>query len=323
MSDRSPQRIVSLLPGLTELVCALDLEDHLEGRSHECDFPRSITDRPVLTSSNYPHTDELDNRQIHNSITNLLQHALSIYKVDDEKLIDLKPDIILTQDHCEVCAVSTSDLTDAVRKSLGPDTEIVSASPSDLQTVFNSFVDIAESLGVQKSGELLVDKIQSRFDEIRHKVKNLQRPNVVAIEWIDPLMTGGNWMPEMIEIAGGTPLLAEAGEHSPWIEWEKIEACNPDVILILPCGYSIEKTRSEMGTLTNRKSWKELKAVQSDRVYILDGNHYFNRPGPRIMESVEILAEIFQPDLFRGQSDQAGWVRYRSTSDTASLNLDN
>lgn len=311
------------MPGLTELVYALGLEDQLVGRSHECDFPQSITDRPVLTSSNYPHSDELDNRQIHNSITNLLQHALSIYKVDDEKLIDLNPDIILTQDHCEVCAVSTSDLTEAVRTSLGPDTEIVSSSPSDLKTVFNSFIDIADSLGVRKRGELLVKNIRLRFDEIRHKVKNLQRPNVVAIEWIDPLMTGGNWMPELIEIAGGMPHLATAGEHSPWIDWEKVEACNPDVLLIVPCGYSIEKTRSEMKTLMNRKSWMELKAVQGNRVYMLDGSHYFNRPGPRIMGSTEILAEIFHPDLFRGQSDRNGWVRYRSSSDRESLNLDN
>lgn len=312
---------MSLLPGLTELVCKLGLEDQLVGRSHECDYPESITNRPVLTSTNYPHSAEYESRHIHNSVTGLLQKALSIYDVDDETLIDLSPDVILTQDHCEVCAVSYSDLSSAVKDALGEETEIVSVSPTNLTEIFSSFVDVAEALGVRKRGEELVGSIQHRFDEVRNTTKKLSSPDVVAIEWMDPLMTGGNWMPEMIEIAGGVSHLATAGKHSPWQNWTDILECDPDILFIVPCGYGISKTLEEMEILSGRDSWRNLTSVRENRIFILDGNHYFNRPGPRIRESVEILDEIFHPDEFSGQSVAEGWIRYQGKSDMTSSTL--
>jgi len=305
------------LPGLTELVCALGLQDRLVGRSHECDYPTTVSDLPILTSANYPHSSGSESLQIHHSITELLQKALSIYDVDDKTLIDLNPDIILTQDHCEVCAVSYDDLSSAVKEALGNSTEIVSASPTSLAEVCQSFVEVADALGVRRRGEELTKSIQSRFDEIQNKTTQLPKPNVVAIEWIDPLMTGGNWMPEMIEIAGGVSHLADAGKHSPWQEWGDILACDPDILLVVPCGYGIPKTVTEMNSLTERESWNNLTSVRQNNVFILDGNHYFNRPGPRIKESVEILAEIFHPDLFSGISDSGGWIRFQGRSHAA------
>lgn len=248
--------------------------------------------------------------EIHQNISYLLQNALSIYEVDEELLLDLSPDLILTQDHCEVCAVSMSDLKASVVKSLGNQAEVVSVSPIDLESIFESFINVAAHLKARDRGVKLVNQIRQRYDEIRDLVKEKPRPDVVAIEWIDPLMTGGNWMPEMVEIAGGTSHLAQAGKHSPWIDWEKIKQTDPDILLILPCGYSIEKTLTEMNVLEAYDTWNELKAVRENQVFILDGNHYFNRPGPRIRESVEILARIFHPDIFKDQADQFGWVQY-------------
>ncbi len=245
-------------------------------------------------------------------MTGLLQKALSIYDVDDDALIKLSPDVILTQDHCEVCAVSYSDLSSAVKDALGNETKIVSVLPTNLAEIFSSFVDVAEALGVRKRGEELVGSIQHRFDEIRNVTSNLPKPDVVAIEWMDPLMTGGNWMPEMIEIAGGVSHLATAGKHSPWQNWKDILECDPDILLVVPCGYGISKTLEEMEILSGQDSWENLTSVQENRVFILDGNHYFNRPGPRIRESVDILAEIFHPNEFSGQSLAGGWVRYQS-----------
>lgn len=307
--------IVSLLPGLTELVCSLGLGSQLKGRSHECDYPDFVNGLPVLTSANYPHSNSTDSRQIHNSVMNLLRNALSIYDVDERSLIEIKPDSILTQDHCEVCAVSYGDLSTAVKDTLGKETQIISVSPRNLEEISRSFLEIAGALGVPGRGEELVSSIHNRFTDIRSATRKLSKPSVVAIEWIEPLMTGGNWMPEMIEIAGGVPHLAEAGKHSPWCEWQDIVSLDPDILLIVPCGYGLSKTLGEMSVLTSKDYWKELTAVKQNSVFILDGNQYFNRPGPRIKDSVEILAEIFHPELFDEQYNPDGWIRFGSDLD--------
>lgn len=249
----------------------------------------------------------------------LLRNALSVYDVDEHTLIDIDPDIILTQDHCEVCAVSYGDLSVAVKETLGKETQIISASPTNLEEISGSFLEVAGALGVPGRGEQLVSNIQHRFTDIRNATSKLSKPNVVAIEWIEPLMTGGNWMPEMIEIAGGVPHLAGAGKHSPWCEWQDIVSLDPDILLIVPCGYNISKTLGEMNILTSKDYWKELTAVKQNSVFILDGNHYFNRPGPRIKDSVEILAEIFHPELFNQQHKPEGWIRFGSNSDMTSF----
>ena len=300
------------MPGLTELVCALGLEGQLVGRSHGCDYPESVTDLPVLTSVNYSDASNSKSNDIHESVSRLLQNALSIYDVDEELLRRLSPGIILTQDHCEVCAVSFDELLKAVRNTLGDNTQVLSVSPSTLQGIFKSFQKIADALGVSKRGHDLVQSIQNRFEKILDRTKELEKPSVVALEWLDPLMTGGNWMPEMIKIAGGVSHLAEAGKHSPWCTWDDIHSLDPDILLIVPCGYGINKTMSEMGTLTENDGWRELAAVKNSKVYILDGNHYFNRPGPRIKTSVEILAEIFHPEEFDSNHEKSGWLHYQS-----------
>ncbi|MEX2455695.1 MAG: cobalamin-binding protein [Balneolaceae bacterium] len=313
MSSSSRIRIASLLPSLTEVVCKLGFEEQLVCRSHECDFPKPITHLPVVTEPKYSVSKNDQSGDIHQSITELLQQGLSVYRVDDEKLADLKPDIIFTQDHCEVCAVSFHDLELAIQKYLDKGVEIVSVSPATLDEIFDSFITVAKALNCHEKGDDLVRSIRNRFKIIREKTSNQPKPEVVSIEWMDPLMTGGNWMPELIEIAGGINRLSTAGEHSPWIEWDKIVETNPDIILLLPCGYSINKTLKEVDNLTEAEPWKSLKAVQNNQVYILDGNQYFNRSGPRIEESVEILAQIFHPQLFEPTLKQSGWIHFDQT----------
>jgi iron complex transport system substrate-binding protein len=305
-------RIVSLLPSLTEVVCALGFEKNLVGRSHECDFPHSISHLPVLCEPKYSVDENTPSGDIHQSVIHLLQNGLSVYKVDDEKLTSLKPDIILTQDHCEVCAVSFQDLENAINRFLDKNVNVVSVSPINLEQVIQSFLTIANALDAGEKGQELVKQMKNGFSAISDKTDGSVRPTVVSIEWLDPLMTGGNWMPELIEIAGGQNLLSEAGKHSPWCDWETILNADPDILLLLPCGFSINKTLTETDSLTSRDGWNQLKAVQNNRVYILDGNQYFNRPGPRLLDSAEILAEIFYPDLFPPRHQKTGWVKFDS-----------
>jgi len=313
MNSSSRIRIASLLPSLTEVVCKLGFEDQLVCRSHECDFPPSVTHLPIVTEPKYSVSKTDQSKDIHQSITELLQQGLSVYRVDDEKLAELNPDIIFTQDHCEVCAVSFHDLELAIENYLDKDVEIVSVSPATMEEIFDSFKKVAQALNCHAKGDELIQSIRNRFHEIREITAHQPKPDVIAIEWMDPLMTGGNWMPELIEIAGGINRLSTAGEHSPWIEWDKIVASDPEILLLLPCGYSIKQTLQEAENLTENKHWKQLKAVQNNQVYILDGNQYFNRSGPRIKESAEILAQILHPQLFKPTLKKTGWIHFDQT----------
>lgn len=308
MSQYNHPKAVSLLPSLTELVCKLGLENHLIGRSHECDYPESTAHLPVLTQPKYPVSEDDSSDDIHQSVTRMVQQGLSVYEVFDEKLKELKPDLILTQDHCEVCAVSFTELKNSVSELLNDSTQVISVSPTNTNQIFDSFQTVANAFDVPERGEKLNHEIKSCFQAIHQKIVSRAKPTVAAIEWMDPLMTGGNWMPELIECAGGKPLLAETGKHSPWISWEQLRQSNPDILLILPCGYTIDKTLAEINALRSYHKWDTLNAVKNNRVYVLDGNHYFNRSGPRIKESTEILAEIFHPEVFETRHKTTGWI---------------
>lgn len=300
-------RIVSLLPSTTEIVAALGKQDQLVGRSHECDFPEGVSQLPSCTEPKF--NPDGNSYQIDQRVKALLQEGLSVYRVDEEKLAEMDPDIIITQDHCEVCAASVDEVKQAVQSRLGDRVEVVSISPTDLSSVVNSIRTIAQAIDAEEAAEQLTAQMKSDLQNIQQQVIELRRPNLLAIEWMDPLMTAGNWVPELIQLAGGNPLAAKAGEHSPWIEWETIRKENPDIIALLPCGYSIDQTLSEISHLTDRDGWETLRAVKNKQVYILDGNQYFNRPGPRLVDSTHILADILHPALFRSsRSKHSGWI---------------
>lgn len=309
-------RIVSLLPSTTEIACKLGFEQNLVGRSHECDYPESVEKLPVLTEPKYSENGtsiDIDNR-----VKSLIEKGLSVYKVDAEKLASLNPDIILTQDHCKVCAVSLSDVESALHQTVQEQTKVISVSPENLQQIYQSIIDIGSALEAKKKAKNVVNEMQLRMNIIRNTLTHVQPVSAVTIEWIDPLMTAGNWIPECIHIAGGEDLLGTAGQHSPWIKWKDIKQTNPEFLLISPCGYSIVQTLREFKTLQHKPGWKNLRAVQNNRVFILDGHHYFNRPGPRIFDSTRILAEVFHPNHFKPTLKNIGWV---NTKDIESAEL--
>jgi iron complex transport system substrate-binding protein len=298
-------RIVSLLPSTTEIVAALGKKDELVGRSHECDYPKGIEKLPTCTEPKFnPDGDsyELDQR-----VKALLQEGLSVYRVNEEKLKSLEPDTILTQDHCEVCAASFNEVEKAVQSTLGDDVKVVSVSPTDLSSWVQSIRTIAEAINAEEAAAELTARMKTEMQAIQQQTIELTPPKVLSIEWMDPLMTAGNWIPELVQIAGGIPVGAEAGAHSPEISWQKVQQINPDIVTVIPCGYAIEQTLSEISTLTSLEGWDELRAVKNKQVYIADGDHYFNRPGPRLVDSARILAEIIHPALFRKEEHPA-WI---------------
>lgn len=290
-------RIVSLLPGLTETVAALGKQEQLVGRSHDCNFPSGITALPSCTEPKF--NPDGSSYEIDQRLKAILQEGLSVYRVDAERLASLEPDIILTQDHCEICAASLSDVQEAVRSFLDHEVEVVSVSPTDLSSAVDAIHTVARAIEAEKEGEELTAQMKENLQDIQQQVLPLRRPDVLCLEWLDPLMAAGNWVPELVRIAGGEPLAAATGAFSPKLEWTQVQRLNPDIITIIPCGYSIIETLSELPVLTNRPGWKKLKAVQNHQVYILDGDHYFNRPGPRLVDSSRLMAEIVHPVCFR------------------------
>jgi len=299
-------RIVSLLPSTTEIVAALGMQSHLVGRSHECDYPEGITSLPACTEPKFqPDGTSYD---IDQRVKALLQEGLSVYRVDEEQLAALNPDLIITQDHCEVCAASVDEVKKAVHSQLGGHVEVLSVSPTDLSSVVSSIRTIASAMGAEAEAEELTAQMKSELQQIQDNVSELNWPSVLAIEWMEPLMSAGNWVPQLIQLAGGQPLASEAGEHSPWLEWKQVQQLNPQIITVMPCGYTLEQTLSEISVLTNRPGWSELRAVQNKQVYLLDGHHYFNRPGPRLVDSTHILAEILHPSIFRKGNTSSGWI---------------
>lgn len=302
-------RVVSLIPSATELVCALGAQEDLVGRSHECDYPQGITTLPVCTSPKFD--PQGSSRDIDNRVKNLLQDAVSVYRVDSQQLRTLSPDCILTQAQCEVCAVSLSDVEKLVGGWIGKQPSIVSLSPNNLSDVWEDTRRVAQALGRVSEGETLLSNLQTRLEAIARSVGGISnRPTVGCIEWLDPLMASANWMPELIDIAGGQDVFGKAGQHAPWITWDSVQQEDPDILLLLPCGFSISRTREEIHLLTNQPGWNDLKAVQQGRVYLTDGNQYFNRPGPRLVDSVEILAEIFHPPRFEFGYQGRGWEQW-------------
>lgn len=296
-------RIVSLLPSATEIVCALGYADQLVGRSHECDHPASVSDLPVCSRPRI--RIDTSSAEIDRSVKNIVSQGLSVYEIDEETLRALAPDFIVTQTQCEVCAVSERDVEVAVGTWLDAQCEIVSLNPSRLEDVWADILRVATAFGNRRNGEDVVAALRERMLEIQARtVEREPTPRVAVIEWIEPLMAGGNWMPELVEMAGGKNLFGEAGKHSAWMELDQLRDADPDVVVVSPCGFDLQRTRDEMQPLTDQPSWRALSAVAKGRVYLTDGHHFFNRPGPRLVESLEILTEVLHPE--RGGSRHRG-----------------
>ncbi len=303
----SDLRIVSLLPSATEIVAALGLCSAIVGRSHECDYPPEIQDRLICTEAQL--NSEKPSAQIDADVLDLAQKALSIYKIKTDVLEQLQPTHIVTQDQCDVCAVNFADVEKAVAELTHSHPQVISLQPNVLTDVWADIERVAATLGVESQAVLA--QLQSRVEACREKAQRVsERPTVACIEWTEPLMAAGNWIPELVEISGGQLLFGTVGKHSPYLEWDALVKADPEVIVIMPCGFGLERTRQETQPLTQRPEWSSLQAVRMGKVFITDGNSYFNRPGPRLVDSLEILAEILHPDSFDFGYKGTGWEQF-------------
>ncbi len=302
-------RIVSLIASATEIVCALGMEDHLVGRSHECDYPESVQRLPVCTEPKFDvhgSSAEIDRR-----VKSVLAEATSVYRVHDDVLRELRPDVIITQTQCAVCAVSRRDVEQAIDAWLENKPHVVTLEPNALADVWTDIQRVADVLGVVQRGRELIAGLQQRLENLADRAgQQVRRPTVACLEWIDPLMAAGNWVPELVDRAGGVNLFGAAGKHSPAMKWDELCAHDPEMIVAMPCGLDLARTGREMAFLMPKPQWPKLRAVQSRQVYVTDGNQYFNRPGPRLVESAEILAELFHPAAFRFGHEGKGWQRF-------------
>lgn len=288
-------RIVSLLPAATEWVCTLGGECLLVGRSHACDYPVSVATVPRVTSPTY--VEHTDSAAIDAAVSRHVQQGLSLYHVDVERLRALQPDLILTQDQCDVCAVAFDDLKEALSAWLGSQPAILSMHPRSVKQVMDMGLRIGRAIERSREAMDVIGTAERELHQLRSalglnkKTDTNKLPRVVCIEWLEPLMTAGHWMPDVIELAGGKALLAEAGSVSAYVAWEDIRTADPDVLLITPCGFTLEQTHRDLHYLTKRSGWGNLRAVRNGRVYCFDGNAYFNRPGPRIYRSIALVAQ--------------------------------
>ncbi len=307
-SNPGPGRIISLLPSATEIVHGLGFGANLVGRSHECDFPAGVEALPVCTRPRV--ILEGSSADIDRSVKQALQDAVAIYEVLKDKLSELAPDLLVTQDQCDVCAVSLAEVELALAATLGTAARIVSLNPTDLAAVYMDIARVATALGAEAAGTSLINEMTDRIGAVAAKTSAIQnRPRIATIEWCDPLMAAGNWVPELISLAGGIDIFGNAGQHAPWIEDAALLAADPDVIIFMPCGFDLARTHAEARACLERPGWSSLKAATTGRIYSTDANAYFNRPGPRLANSTEILGEIVHPELFGENGHGTSWRR--------------
>lgn len=302
-------RIVSLIASATEIVAALGAEPQLVGRSHECDFPPQVGKLPACSDSRVDVS--ASGGEIDRQVKNALQEGLSVYRVFEDVLAELDPTVIITQTMCDVCAVSLKDVEEAICERFETSPELVVLEPMCLEDIWTDIAKVGQAIGATNEAEALIENCQTRLRHLEDSTRQQKHhPRVACIEWLDPLMCAGNWVPELVQISGGQNLFGTVGEHSPWMSWDELTAADPEQIVILPCGWDIPRVRKEMSCLSDVPQWKQLTAVRNGQVFVTDGNQYFNRPGPRVVESAEILAEIFYPGDYDFGHRGIAWEPY-------------
>jgi len=298
-------RVVSLLPAATEIAWALGLGNQLVGRSHECDWPEAVTALPALTR---PRIDPAaSSREIHEAVGRAVAAepgtSTAIFDLDIDALAALKPDVILTQATCDVCAIAGDDVAESIRRS-GHACRVVSLSATSLAGLWADILAVGAATATLPEARELVARLKARCDSVACRVKALARgdsprPRVAVIEWLDPPMAAGNWVPELVRLAGGEDCLGRPGEHSHWIDWPAVAKADPDVVILAPCGFTLERIVAEAATPAVQEQLSTLRASREGRLWAIDGHHLFNRPGPRLVDSLEVLTEILHPGTSR------------------------
>ncbi|HYK85563.1 MAG TPA: cobalamin-binding protein [Ktedonobacteraceae bacterium] len=309
-------RIVSLLASATEMIYALGCQEQLVGRSHECDYPPEVQHLPVVSQVQInvnTSSAEID-AQIKEIASQKVEpvdpalKALSVYAIDIDLLEQLRPDVIFTQTQCEVCAVSERDVVEAIQHLTGLQPRVVSLAPHRLDDVWQDVLRVGRTLGRSEQAAQLVAGYRKRLEQLQDMTNRLgTKPRVTVLEWLDPLMAAGNWTPELVALAGGQHVFGEIGLHSPWLSWEELQQADPDVLVLSPCGFDIERTMQDVSLLQHHSIWHTLQAVQQERVYVIDGNNYLNRSGPRLVESAALLARVIWDEVLDIRVDTDGW----------------
>lgn len=301
------QRIVSLLPSATEIVCALGLEDSLVGVTHECDFPPTVVGKPVLTASRISH-QTMSSSEIDHAVRSQLDGHGSIYDLDERLLAELKPDLVITQELCEVCAVSYKTVLEAARL-LEADARVVSLEPHTIQDIFANIRTVGELTGRTSEADALISELTVRLDSLAVLLTQVEaRPRTLVLEWLEPPFAPGHWVPEQVAFAGGDASFGAAGLQSRVASAEEIREYAPEVIVLAPCGYYKEDTLRALASARLPRGWHELPAVRDGKVWAVDATSYFSRPGPRVVEGAEILLRVIHSDVF-GEPNEAEAVR--------------
>jgi len=304
-------RIVSLLPSATEIVCAIGLADELVGVTHECDWPPSALGRPVMTRSVYDF-GATPSRTINEIVNAAVHGGSSLYALDEEALAAAEPDLILTQELCEVCAVSYRDVNEVAR-AIDAGIRVVSLEPTSIEGIFNTITTIGAMTESEDAAVDLVEALRARLGSVERRVQKrrdngFESPRVVGLEWLDPPFAVGHWVPEQIRRAGGWDLLGEAGERSVETTWRAVREVDPEMLVLMPCGYDLADTVDEWATVPRPPMWHDIEAVRRGQVFAVDGSAFFSRPGPRVIDGIELLAEIFDPDAFVDVAPPGSWT---------------
>ncbi len=304
-------RIVSLLPSATEIVCAIGLRDELVGITHECDFPPEVEGIPIVTRSVHD-LSSASSRDIHRLVTASVHGGSSLYALDEEALAAAEPDLILTQELCRVCAVSYRDVNDVAR-AIDADITVVSLEPTSIEGIFNTISTVGAMTEAEDAAVDLVESLRERLGAVEGKVQSRRdaggrSPRVVALEWLDPPFASGHWVPEQIRRAGGWELLGADGDRSVQTTWDAVAEVDPEMLLLMPCGFHLAETQAEWTRTRRPPGYEDLTAVRRGQVFAVDGSAYFSRPGPRVIDGIELLAEIFDPDAFVDVAPFGSWT---------------
>jgi iron complex transport system substrate-binding protein len=301
-------RICSLLPGATEIAFALGLGDEVVGVTHECDYPAEARQKTVVVRS-VIDSNRMTSLEIDRCVSDRMRSNQALYIIDEDRLREAAPDVILTQGLCDVCAIDYNEVA-RTAETLAKKPKIVSLTPNCLTDVLDDVARVGEATGQHLSAERLVRELKQRISVVRERVAQLStRPRIACLEWFDPIYAAGHWVPEMIDLVGGHDVLGQKGKPSEKIQWKQVVELAPDVIVLMPCGFDIQRTANEAATLEHLDGWHDLPAVKTGKVFAVNGHAFFSRPGPRLVDGLEILARIIHPEIFPMQESPDAFQR--------------